>query len=170
MHPTLILQLLILVAVANAAPVVAKKLLGKQFAWPLDGGAAFVNGRPPLLGSSKTIRGIVVSLLATPLAAMLIGLGWEAGALVAVAAMAGDLISSFVKRRLGFPPSSMAVGLDQIPESLLPLIAASWLFPVSLLDIVAGTAIFFVGGLALSWILFKLRIRDEPYRSARQSW
>jgi hypothetical protein len=162
MHPTLILQLLILVALANAAPVVAKKLLGKQFAWPLDGGAAFVDGQP-LLGSSKTMRGIVVSLLATPLAAVLIGLGWEAGALVAVAAMAGDLISSFVKRRLGFPPSSMAVGLDQIPESLLPFIAASWLFPVSLLDIVAGTAIFFVGGLALSRILFKLRIRDEPY-------
>ena len=162
MHPTLILQLLILVAVANAAPVVAKKLLGKQFAWPLDGGATFLDGRP-LLGSSKTIRGIVVSLLATPLAAMLIGLGWEAGALVALAAMAGDLISSFVKRRFGFPPSSMAVGLDQIPESLLPFIAASWRFPVSLLDIVAGTAIFFVGGLALSWILFKLRIRDEPY-------
>ena len=162
MHPTLILQLLILVALANAAPVVAKKLLGKQFAWPLDGGAAFVDGQP-LLGSSKTMRGIVVSLLATPLAAVLIGLGWEAGALVAVAAMAGDLISSFVKRRLGFPPSSMAVGLDQIPESLLPFIAASWLFPVSLLDLVAGTAIFFVGGLALSRILFKLRIRDEPY-------
>ena len=162
MHPTLILQLLILMAVANAAPVVAKKLLGKQFAWPLDGGAAFVDGQP-LLGSSKTIRGIVVSFVATPLAAVPIGLGWEAGALIAVAAMAGDLISSFVKRRLGFPPSSMALGLDQIPESLLPFIAAGWLFPVSLLDIAAGTTIFFVGGLAFSWILFKLRIRDEPY-------
>jgi CDP-2,3-bis-(O-geranylgeranyl)-sn-glycerol synthase len=162
MHPILLLQLLVLVAVANAAPVLAKKAFGKAPARPLDGGAVFADGRP-LLGSSKTIRGLAVSLLATPIAALLTGLGWEVGAVVAVAAMAGDLLSSFVKRRLGFPPSSMAIGLDQIPESLLPLIAASWFVPVSLIDIGAGTAVFFVGGLALSCLLFKLGLRDEPY-------
>jgi len=162
MHPILILQLLTLVVVANATPVVAKKLLGKEFAWPLDGGVAFVDGRP-LLGSSKTIRGIVVSLVVTPIAAALIGLGLEVGILVATTTMAGDLLSSFVKRRLGLRSSSMAIGLDQIPESLLPLIAASWLLPVTLVDIAAGTAIFLAGSLTLSRILFKLRIRDEPY-------
>lgn len=162
MHPILILQLLILIAVANATPVLAKRALGKTFAWPLDGGAMFVDGKP-LLGASKTIRGIVVSLLATPIVAMLMGLGWELGALVAVAAMAGDLLSSFIKRRLSLAPSSMAMGLDQIPESLLPLVAAKWLVPVTLLDIAAGTAIFFVGSLAVSRVLFKLNVRDEPY-------
>jgi hypothetical protein len=162
MQPILILQLLTLVAVANATPVLAKKVLGEVFAWPLDGGAVFVDGQP-LLGSSKTIRGIVLSVLATSLAAVLLGLGWEAGVVVAVAAMAGDLSSSFVKRRLGLPPSSMAIGLDQIPESLFPLLAARLLLPVTLVDIAAGMVIFFVGVLALSRILFKLRVRDEPY-------
>jgi len=162
MQPILIFQLLVLVAVANAAPVLAKKIPGKKLAWPLDGGAVLADGRP-LLGSSKTIRGLAVSLLATPIAALLMGFGWELGVVVAGAAMAGDLSSSFTKRRLGFPPSSMAIGLDQIPESLLPLIAASWLLPVSLLDIAAGTAIFVVSGLLLSRLLFKLRVRDEPY-------
>jgi CDP-diglyceride synthetase len=162
MQASLLLQLLILLAVANGSAVVAKKLLGVAFARPLDGGALFVDGRP-LFGPTKIIRGIVLSLLATPLLASLMGLGWKVGALVAIGAMAGDLFSSFVKRRLGLPPSSMAIGLDQIPESLLPLIAAGMLLPVTLLDIVAVVTIFFVGELMLSRILFKLRLRDRPY-------
>jgi CDP-diglyceride synthetase len=162
MQAILILQLLILLAVANGTAVVAKKVFGDAFARPLDGGAVFVDGRP-LFGPTKTIRGIVLSLLATPLSASLMGLEWKVGALVAIGAMAGDLFSSFVKRRLGLPPSSMAIGLDQIPESLLPLIAAGMLLPVTLLDIVAVVTIFFVGELMLSRILFKLRLRDRPY-------
>src|SRR5680860_1738995 len=141
MHPILILQLLILVAVANGTAVAIKRVLGDALAWPLDGGAMFVDGQP-LLGPSKTSRGIVGALLATPIAAALMGLGFELGILVAAGAMAGDLLSSFVKRRLGFPPSSMAIGLDQAPDSLFPLAASRLLLPVSLLDISAGVAIF----------------------------
>ena len=37
--------------------------------------------------------------------------------MAATMAMVGDLLSSFVKRRLKFQPSSRATGLDQIPES-----------------------------------------------------
>jgi CDP-archaeol synthase len=162
MHPILLLELLVLVAVANAAPVLAKRLLGGAFAWPLDGGAVLSDGMP-LLGASKTIRGIVVSFLATIIVAPAMGLGWKLGAVVAGAAMVGDLLSSFVKRRLRLPPSSKATGLDQIPESLLPLLAATWFVPIGLLDIAAGTAIFFVGGLALSRLLYRLNLRDEPY-------
>ncbi|HUW73619.1 MAG TPA: CDP-archaeol synthase [Methyloceanibacter sp.] len=162
MHPALIAQLLVLVTLANAMPLLAKKALGRAWAWPLDGGATFIDGRP-LLGASKTVRGLVVSLLATALVSSLMGLGWKLGLILAACAMAGDLLSSFTKRRMGLPPSSKALGLDQIPESLLPLLAASWLVPITLLDIAAGTAIFFVGGLAVSRLLFKLNLRDEPY-------
>jgi hypothetical protein len=83
--------------------------------------------------------------------------------MVAVAAMAGDLFSSFVKRRLGLESSSMAIGFDHIPESLLPLLCITLLLPISLADIVAVTAIFFVGVLVLSRILFRLNVRDRPY-------
>jgi CDP-2,3-bis-(O-geranylgeranyl)-sn-glycerol synthase len=77
--------------------------------------------------------------------------------------MAGDLLSSFMKRRLGLPPSSKAVGLDQVPESLFPLLACRQAFSLTLLDITAGTALFVVGELLLSPVLFRLRIRDRPY-------
>ena len=162
MHTTLIFQLLVLLVVANGAPVLAKKALGDQLAQPFDGGAVLPDGRP-LFGSSKTVRGVVSSFLATPLVALLMGFQWEVGALVAGGAVKGDLFSSFVKRRLGFPPSSMALGLDQIPESLFPLAACRLLLPVTLLEVIAGVAIFFAGGLILSPILFRLRLRDTPY-------
>lgn len=162
MHPILILQLLILLMVANGTPIFASKLLGDVFARALDGGAIFLDGNP-LFGPSKTIRGVALSLLATPFAAALMGLGWKVGALVAFLAVAGDLSSSFVKRRLGFASSSMAIGLDQIPESLFPLLAARTVLPLSFLDVAAGAVIFFVGQLVLSRILFRLRVRDRPY-------
>ena len=119
MHGSLLLQLLILLVVANGTAVAAKKLLGVAFARPLDSGARFVDGQP-LFGPSKTIRGIVLSVLATSICAALIGLGWRVGTLVATFAMAGDLFSSFVKRRLHLASSSMAIGLDHIPEFSLP--------------------------------------------------
>jgi CDP-2,3-bis-(O-geranylgeranyl)-sn-glycerol synthase len=158
----LLLELLTLLVVANGAAVGAKKLLGAASARPLDGGALFLDGQP-VFGPSKTIRGIVASVLATSICAALIGLGWQVGALIAIFAMAGDLFSSFVKRRLHMASSSMAIGLDHIPESLFPLLASRLLLPVSMLEIVVGVTIFVVGGLVLLPILFKLNLRDEPH-------
>ena len=130
MQGSLLLQLLILLMVANGAAVATKKLLGATFARPLDGGALFVDGRP-ILGPAKTIRGIVASVVATSICASLMDLGWKIGTLIAAFAMAGDLFSSFVKRRLHLASSSMAIGLDHIPESLFPLLASRLLLPLS---------------------------------------
>jgi len=119
-----ILPLLVLLTLANGTPIVAKKIFGPRFARPLDAGFIFFDGRP-LFGHSKTIRGILASIFITTVSAPLIGIGLTIGAIVASAAMAGDLFSSFVKRRLNFPPSGRALGLDQLPESLFPMFACS---------------------------------------------
>ncbi len=149
MQTVLLFKLLLLVVTANAIPVVAKKLFGPATAWPLDGGITLSDGQP-LLGASKTIRGVVLSVLLTPVVAMLVGLGWQVGLVVAVCAMAGDLASSFLKRRMGLRPSSQAIGLDQIPESLLPLLAARWLVPLTIVEALVGTALFLIGNLLAS--------------------
>ena len=94
-----IAQAVMLLAVANGAPVIAAKILRHHLSFPLDGGAKFVDGRP-LFGKSKTIRGIVLAILLSTLAAPALGLGWQIGAVIGSTAMAGDLFSSYVKRRL----------------------------------------------------------------------
>ncbi len=155
-------KLLVLLTVANGTPIAAKRIFGARFASPFDGGAKFPDGRP-WLGPSKTIRGVLASIVVTTLAAPLLGLDFAIGAVVAISAMAGDLFSSFVKRRMNLLPSSQAIGLDQVPESLFPMLACRNALSLTAIDIVLGLAIFFVGELVLSRVLFWLRFRDRPY-------
>lgn len=162
MQPNLILQLLFLLMLANGTPLITKKLLGRRYSRPLDGNLRFADGRP-LFGPSKTIRGVVLAVLATTAGAPLIGLGWEIGLLVGSCAMVGDLISSFSKRRLAMPSSSRASGLDQLPESVLPLLACRVALPLTLADIVLCAVLFWVGEVLLSRLLYAVRLRDRPY-------
>ncbi|HMD64586.1 MAG TPA: CDP-archaeol synthase [Stellaceae bacterium] len=162
MQPVIVLQLLILLMLANGTPVIAKKLLGDRYAYPLDGNLTFADGRP-LFGRSKTIRGVVLAVLTTTAGAPLIGLGWTIGLLVGSFAMAGDLFSSFCKRRLDLPSSSRASGLDQVPESLLPLLACRDLLSLTAVDIAVCVMMFVVGEVVLSRLLYFLHLRDRPY-------
>jgi hypothetical protein len=162
MQLVLILQLLALLAVANGTPVLAKDILGDRFAIPIDGGAEFVDARP-IFGSSKTVRGILLSILMTSAFGPVVGLDWKIGALVASVAMVGDLFSSFLKRRINLPAGGKATGLDKVPESLFPLFACRSALPLTALDIGAGTAIFFVGELLLSRLFYHFHLRDRPY-------
>jgi hypothetical protein len=162
MHNLALVQAMVLIALANSSPLVATLICGKACAWPIDGNVRFFDGRP-LLGASKTVRGVVVSLVTTALGAWLIGLALRIGLLVAAAAMAGDLLSSFAKRRLGLSPSSKATGLDQIPESLFPLLACRSALSLSATDIGVGCILFFVAEVLLSRVFFHLRLRERPY-------
>jgi CDP-2,3-bis-(O-geranylgeranyl)-sn-glycerol synthase len=161
-HLWSVAQMSVLLAAANGAPVILTRLLGSRCAWPFDAGVLFFDGRP-LLGKSKTLRGVLVAVLASVAVALLLGLGWEIGVLAGVGAMAGDALSSFVKRRLDLSASSRATGLDQVPESLFPLLACRSALSLSVADIAIGVAIFFIGEVVLSVLLYRVHIRDRPY-------
>jgi hypothetical protein len=59
--------------------------------------------------------------------------------------------------------SSKATGLDQIPESLFPLLACRSALSLSALDIAVACAVFFAGQVLLSRLFFWLGWRDRPY-------
>jgi len=162
MHLSLILQLLVLLTLANGAPVVINRFLGRRLSYPIDGGFRFVDGKP-LFGSSKTIRGVLFSVLVTAAGASLAGLEWNVGAVLGSVAMAGDLFSSFLKRRMGLPAGSRATGLDQVPESLFPLLACRHTLSLTALDIAMTVALFFVGEVVLSILFYKVHVRERPY-------
>ena len=164
MHPQLlqISLLLVLVGAANTAPLVAKKLLGERWSTPIDGGLVLADGAP-LFGASKTVRGLIVGILAPMLIAPLVGHSLAHGAIIGVGAMAGDLLSSFCKRRLKLAPSSRASGLDQLPEVLLPAWLVRGAFHLSAGEIAVAAAAFFALEVALSKLAFRLNLRDRPY-------
>jgi CDP-archaeol synthase len=158
----LLLSSLLLLGVANGSPIAAANLLKDRFSWPLDGGRKLPDGQP-LFGSSKTIRGVVVSICSTTIVALVLGLEWTLGIGVAVTAMAGDLFSSFLKRRLRLKPHAQAFGLDQLPEALFPLFFMQDSLGLSWSEIVVLLVAFLALQLVLSRLLFRLGVRDRPY-------
>jgi hypothetical protein len=160
--PVAVLYVLLLLGAANGSPIFAKKLLNDRFPMPLDTGMILWDGQP-LFGASKTIRGFLVSIVATALVAVLLGFDWSVGALFAAASLGGDLLSSFLKRRLGLWLHAQAFALDQIPEALLPMLLLRTELGLSAAGIAVTVVAFVILELVLSRLLFALRIRDRPY-------
>ncbi|MBK8970432.1 MAG: CDP-archaeol synthase [Hahellaceae bacterium] len=130
-------------------------------------GVAWHGTDDPGLGKSKTWRGVLASVCAGGVLGLVIDWGAGAGVIFAGCVMLGDLVSSFTKRRLNMVSSAKATFLDQVPESLLPLIYA-----VSALGYdatTAGLALvgFFVFETQISPLLFSPRDSRASGISAR---
>ncbi|MCB1800952.1 MAG: CDP-archaeol synthase [Gammaproteobacteria bacterium] len=156
------LLLLLLLLTANGSPIIAREILGDRLDFPLDHATMLADGHR-LLGASKTYRGLVAALLSTSLLATIFGLHWSVGAIIAAVAMLGDALSSFIKRRLGLPVGAMALGLDHVPESLLPLLACKPLFDLSWIQLALLTLAFMLLHRVLSHLLYRLGVRKRPY-------
>lgn len=158
----LFLHLFLLIIVANGTPILLRYLFKKRFAYPFDLGYGFLDGKR-LLGDSKTWRGIIGAFVITSLLSLLIGYSFLTGLLIAFGAMIGDLISSFIKRRLSMRTSSRALVLDQVPESLLPALLVMQTFYLTPLTIFFLVLLFCIFELAFSTVLFKIGVRRRPY-------
>jgi CDP-2,3-bis-(O-geranylgeranyl)-sn-glycerol synthase len=97
------------------------------------------------------------------LAGALVGLSLKISLIVSALAMVGDCLSSFVKRRFGYPSGAKTFGLDQIPESLLPMLGMWNVLNLSALGLGLTVVVFVVVELVLSSIGYKLHIRKHPY-------
>lgn len=155
-------QILLLLFMANGAPIILCRLLGGRFDWPVDFGLVWYDGHP-ILGPSKTWRGIAGAVLFSAATTYGLGLGAYLGWVAGLLAMLGDLASSFIKRRLGIASSGMALGLDQIPEALLPLLWLKSQLGFSYSMVFWLSCAFLVLELGISRILFWLHIRKQPY-------
>ncbi len=158
----LALRLVVLLGLSNVAPIAAKRLFGTHGDWPLDGGLRWRDGRP-LLGPSKTVRGVLSSFAVCLAIAPVLGFTFSVGALVAAGAMGGDALASFTKRRLGIRPSGRAFGLDQVPEALLPLLLVQPALALPWWEVAALTLVFLLAEPPAAWLSWRIGLRDEPY-------
>jgi CDP-2,3-bis-(O-geranylgeranyl)-sn-glycerol synthase len=158
----LALRVLVLLTIANNAPIAAKLLFGSRWDHPVDNGLLLVDGRP-LLGASKTWRGVIAAVLLSGLLAPALGFAPAMGALIGALAMAGDMLASFTKRRLGIPSSGKSFGLDQLPEALLPLLPTREALGLSWLLVAAVTLAFVVLERPAARLSHLVGWRDTPY-------
>ena len=155
-------KLLVLLGVANTMPIVAWHLFKDKFSTPVDFNKTFFDGRP-ILGPHKTWRGLIASVIGTALASLLLDVWYLDGIYLAMWSMAGDMIASFLKRRLGLASGARFTGIDQVIESLLPVVVMKERLGISWLDCLLITFIFTVVEIVVSPFLFRIGFRRNPY-------
>lgn len=129
--------LLLPAAIANMAPVIARRIRFLDFLnHPIDGRLK-LNGKP-VLGNHKTWRGLVSGIVAgivvTGIQALIGPTSFDLvvyrdvwlplGAMLGAGALIGDAFKSFLKRRVGIPEGSPWVPYDQIDFGIGAVIAA----------------------------------------------
>jgi len=141
---------------ANAAPVIC----GGSSA--LDGGRVWRDSRP-ILGSHKTVRG-TISGVAVGTAVGLVQMTPLRGFLLALGTIGGDLIVSFVKRRLDLKPGASFLVADQLGFIVAAVALASvvpppptWERVVAIL--VATVPIHFISNF-FAWLL---KLKSHPW-------
>jgi len=175
------LKALVLLLIVNMMPPLLALRLRRRWDHPLDCGLRFLDGRP-LLGPHKTVRGLLGSLAGGGLAAPLLGLPVWLGLLAGLSSMAGDLLTSLIKRRLGKQSGQDVPGLDQFMEGFLPILLLTHYTPLRPPAATLALAAFcLVAFFASNWYKdvfycrprpgyprpFQLRTRWREYRCCR---
>ncbi|MBD3205691.1 CDP-2,3-bis-(O-geranylgeranyl)-sn-glycerol synthase [Candidatus Bathyarchaeota archaeon] len=99
---------------ANASPVI----FGGGA--PLDGGVNWLDGKP-FLGGHKTTKGTIFGIVIGTIVGLAQG-NLLGGALQSVGAMLGDIITSFLKRRINIEPGESFPLADQLDFILFAVI------------------------------------------------
>jgi len=162
--------------IANAFPVIFGGGL------PIDAGRKFLDGKP-VFGSHKTVRGFVAGLVAGVLvsAAQTFVLQFWAesdfarllpfqfnlliGSMIALGALIGDLVHSFVKRRIGLvegAPLPLADQLDFVVGAILFSALVSGSLP-PLLTVFLIFVITLPLHLLTNFIAYLLGVKKAPY-------
>jgi|SRR3989338_2778080 len=162
---------------ANMAPVVAKNMF-RKLTLPIDFNIGL--GNNTIFGKNKTYRGLIAGMLAAIIVAytqfflnggnifadlalvdysnwLLIGL------LLGLGAMFGDLVKSFVKRRIGLKPGMPFVPFDQLDFVFGALI---FVYPVAKLPMEKMAIILFISfilHMVINHIAFYTGIRKERW-------
>jgi predicted MPP superfamily phosphohydrolase len=105
----------------NMLPPLAHLIWEDRFKWPVDCGATWLDGRD-ILGPHKTYRGILFSLFGSLFFVHILPIGWRFILFGTSLALGGDLITSFIKRRLNLPAGERVPGMDHFLESLMPTV------------------------------------------------
>lgn len=154
---------MILLWFVNLAPPLLVVLFDYRWTAPIDGGYLLPDGRP-LFGKHKTIRGVLAGIICGGSIGLALSfplwLGLAAGSL----SMAGDLVTSFVKRRMAFTSGSVVPGLDQIPEGLLPFILIGPYYSLTVGYVLLFGMVFGFGAYFGSAFLKKVLL-EKPFES-----
>jgi CDP-2,3-bis-(O-geranylgeranyl)-sn-glycerol synthase len=161
---------------ANMAPVIVRKINFLKI--PIDFNKKINN--KPIFGKNKTFRGLVFGILFSIIIAYIQFLFYKNGIFADISivdysdwlligfimgfgAIIGDLIESFVKRRLNFEPGKPFVPLDQTDFVIGALIFTYPLVALSLDKIILILLISFILHMIMNHLAFYSGVRKEKW-------
>jgi len=161
---------------ANMAPVMVKRI--NLFVFPVDFNKKI--GSNPILGRNKTFRGLIFGIIFAVIVAYLQYLlyDFEAfrnisflsyqnwllfGFFMGFGALAGDLIKSFFKRRLGINPGEKFIPFDQTDFVVGALVFIMPVFQVTWQIFAASLLLSFILHIIVNHAAFYLKIRNEKW-------
>ncbi len=161
--------------VGNAAPLVSRNLLRGKKLTPIDGGRRLKDGQH-IFGENKSWEGFIAGVVSGLLIGLLYFLLFNnalwivIGFLMGLGAMIGDLLNSFVKRRLKIKPGEPFIPWDQL--SFL-YIAFLFIYPleiinvsapkITLVDLAIATYLVLILHPLTNLIAYWLRLKDRPW-------
>jgi len=157
----LAVKILVLLWLINLVPPLLAHFLENRWNHPLDGGRNFRDGYP-YLGPHKTIRGVVSAVAVGGLTGVALSFPLWVGLSAGVLSMAGDLLSSFIKRRMGMASGSIVPGLDQVFEGFIPFLVLGPAYELNAVAVFLLLLFFGVGAYAGSWF-FKGVLGVKPF-------
>ncbi len=147
---------------------------------PIDSGRRFRS--KPILGSGKTWEGLIfgcfigiliasIEMLAfpylpfgqSPVPLTIVPMSPLLGFMLGIGTIIGDVIGSFIKRRVGLPRGSIAPLLDQEDFLLGALLFASFVVSIKIDWILLLVVITPILHLIANIIGFKIRVKKEPW-------
>lgn len=149
----------------NLLPPLSSVIWGERFARPVDEGRLWADRRP-ILGSHKTWRGILASLLGGAVVFPVLHVPWWVAGGAALLAMSGDLLSSFIKRRLKYPSGAPIPVLDQLFEGLFPALFLAPHMSLSAAQLLGAVALFvpitYLGSLFWHYVIYRPPAANYP--------
>ena len=161
---------------ANMAPVIAKKINFLKV--PIDFGKEINN--KPILGKNKTFRGLFFGVLFAVIIAYIQSIFYDnnifselaltdysnwmfLGLLLGFGAIFGDLVKSFVKRRLNYEPGKPFVPWDQTDFVIGAIIFVFPLVKLSINKIIIIIILSFILHIIVNHSAYYLKIRNEKW-------
>ncbi|MCX8184514.1 MAG: CDP-2,3-bis-(O-geranylgeranyl)-sn-glycerol synthase [Sulfolobales archaeon] len=160
---------------ANAFPLIVRKIV--RNAHPVDFGRNFIDGKR-IFGDSKSWEGLFAGVSAGTLAGVALLFIYHyplthlaiAGFIQGVGSMIGDLVNSFIKRRLGMKPGALLPVLDQTSFILISLLFVKLLkidfytgVELGLTEIVIAIGIALVLHPLANYLAYLVKLKSVPY-------
>ncbi|MHA1616877.1 MAG: CDP-2,3-bis-(O-geranylgeranyl)-sn-glycerol synthase [Candidatus Njordarchaeales archaeon] len=150
--------------VANAAPVI----FGGGA--PLDLGKRFIDGKR-IFGDHKTIRGLVsgiicgilAGILLSPFTSLSLMEDVRRAILLSIGAHLGDLLGSFIKRRISIPPGGSLPVMDQIGFLIFSLAITLPFYPLPLPCILFLVLVTLILHPLTNILAYLLKLKEKPY-------